>query len=198
MPSRAALVIQTRWATASIEVVKMRKVIRLLMVFGMRKTSQFVPIAVFVAATAVGSAVAADIPKEGTYDFTSCWSGVSSVIAFSKTHSAISYEFTGASRSNPPGGLGHKNTFRCVGVNYSFGGKAGGTTVCEAVDPEGDKRLTYFFFQGVNVVREQIAGTGKYDGMTMSGAVQPLGPFPVIKPGTFQDCNDQTGTYKLK
>jgi hypothetical protein len=25
-----------------------------------------------------------------------------------------------------------------------------------------------------------------------------LGPFPVIKAGTFQDCNHQTGTYKLK
>jgi hypothetical protein len=25
-----------------------------------------------------------------------------------------------------------------------------------------------------------------------------LGPFPVIKAGTLQDCNHQTGTYKLK
>ncbi len=28
------------------------------------------------------------LPKEGNYDFTSCWSGVSNAIAFSKTHSA--------------------------------------------------------------------------------------------------------------
>ena len=31
-----------------------------------------------------------------------------------------------------------------------------------------------------------------------AGTVQPLGPFPAIKAGTFQDCNHQTGTYKLK
>jgi len=32
----------------------------------------------------------------------------------------------------------------------------------------------------------------------MSVTAQGLGPFPMIKPGTFQGCNHQTGTYKLK
>ena len=48
------------------------------------------------------------------------------------------------------------------------------------------------------VTREFVAGTGKYEGMETSGTVEPLGPFPVIKAGTIQDCNHQTGTYKLK
>jgi hypothetical protein len=34
--------------------------------------------------------------------------------------------------------------------------------------------------------------------MQMSGTFAALGPFPLIKPGTFQTCNRQTGTYKLK
>ncbi len=34
--------------------------------------------------------------------------------------------------------------------------------------------------------------------MKVTGTVHPLGPFPVVKAGTFQDCNHQTGTYKLK
>jgi hypothetical protein len=34
--------------------------------------------------------------------------------------------------------------------------------------------------------------------MVRTTAVQLMGPFPVIKPGTFQNCNRQTGTYKLK
>ena len=34
--------------------------------------------------------------------------------------------------------------------------------------------------------------------MVTNGTIEPLGPFPVIKAGTFQDCNRQTGTYKLK
>ena len=173
----------------------MKTLVRLVVVLGVAAAA-FVA---FLVVTAVGSAFAADLPKEGSYDFTSCWSGVSNLVDFSKTHSAFSYEMTGSSRSNPPGGLGDKHTFRCVGMNRSFDGRAGGTAVCEAVDPDGDKRLTYFSFEGPNTVREQVAGTGKYEGMVMSSsAVQLLGPFPVIKPGTFQDCNRQTGTYKFK
>jgi hypothetical protein len=34
--------------------------------------------------------------------------------------------------------------------------------------------------------------------MVASGMVEALGPFPAIKPGTFQGCNHQSGTYKLK
>lgn len=153
---------------------------------------------VATALAAASPALAADPPKEGTYDVTSCWSGVSTMIEFSKTHTAISYEMTGTSRSNPPGGMFDKVTFRCVGVNHSFAGKVGGTTVCESVDKDGHKYLGYYSNQGGKLVREEVAGTGKYEGMVRTAAVQPLGPFPVIKPGTFQNCNRQTGTYKMK
>jgi len=151
------------------------------------------------ALTVAGAATAQTLPKEGSYDFTSCWSGVSNLISFSKTHLAFSYEMTGTSRSNPPGGFADKNTFRCVGTNASMDGKNTGIAICEGIDPGGDKRLTYFsFMSDGKVVRETVAGTGKYEGMTTSGTVKGLGPFPVIKAGTFQDCNHQTGTYKLK
>lgn len=155
----------------------------------------------FIAATAVGSASAADLPKEGSYDFTGCWSGASNVIAFSKTHSAFTYEMTGTTRSNPPGGFGDKRSFRCIGIGTSFGGKSTNNTVCESVgmDSDADKILTSFSLASDGkVTREVVAGTGKYEGLVTSGTVQPLGPFPVMKPGTFQDCNRQTGTYKLK
>lgn len=170
------------------------RLFRVLIVFGL----YIAWTALLTAADPLGVAFAADIPKEGRYDYTSCWSGVASLVEFSKTHSASNFEMTGTSRSNPPGGLGDKNSFRCVGLNYSFDGKSGGTVVCEAVDHEGDKRLTHFYFGEGRVVREQVAGTGKYDSMVISGSVRPLGPFPVIKPGMFQDCNSQTGTYKMK
>jgi hypothetical protein len=143
--------------------------------------------------------IAADLPKEGRYEYHACWSGVSNLIEFSKTNSAYSYEMMGTTRSNPPGGMFDKNTFRCVGLNASLEGKNTGSTVCEAIDPDGDKRLTYFSIAtDGKVTREVVSGTGKYAGMVSSGTVQPLGPFPNIKPGTFQDCNYQTGTYKLK
>ena len=91
-----------------------------------------------------------------------------------------------------------KSTFRCVGMNASFDGKNTGSNVCEAIDVDGDKRLTYFSTADGKVTRTIVAGTGKYEGMVTTGTVEQLGPFPAIKDGTFQDCNHQTGTYKLK
>ena len=148
----------------------------------------------------LGSAVvlAADYPKEGKYDFTSCWAGTSSPIAFSKTHFANNIEFTGSSRSNPSGGFGDMTSFRCVGTIYGFAGKPSGTVVCESVDRDGDKALSHYAVEGGESKRTAIVGTGKYDGMVSSGTTQALGPFPTIKAGTFQNCNRQTGTYKLK
>lgn len=144
-------------------------------------------------------ASATEFPKEGSYDYTACWSGVNNTITFSKTYTASSYEITGTTRSNSPGGMFDKNTFRCVGMNASLDGKARGSTVCEAIDTDGDKRLAFFAVgSDGKVTRETITGTGKYEGMVATGTVQPLGPFPILKEGTIQNCNHQTGTYKLK
>ena len=90
------------------------------------------------------SAFAGELPKEGSYDFTSCNSGVTSVIAFSKTHTGSSYELTGTNRSNPPGGLFDKSTFRCVGMSASLDGKSTGSSLCESIHRDGDKRLAHF------------------------------------------------------
>ena len=154
-------------------------------------------LALLIVASPV-SAFAAEVPKEGSYDYTSCWSGVNNVITFSKTHTASSFEMTGTNRSNPPGGIFDKNTFRCVGMNASLDGKITGSNVCETIDVDGDKRLSYFSTGDGKTTRTNLAGTGKYEGMVMVGTVEPLGSFPVIKDGMFQSCNHQTGTYKLK
>lgn len=144
------------------------------------------------------SAAAAALPKEGSYDYTACWSGTSNEINFSKTHTATSYEMMGTVISTAAGGLFDKGTFRCVGMNTSFAGKSGGGNVCESIDADGDKRLVRFSIESDGkVVRESVVGTGKYEGMVTTGTVALIGPFPVIKPGTFQQCNHQKGTYKI-
>jgi hypothetical protein len=149
--------------------------------------------------TSAPSAFAAELPKEGRYDITACWSGANNAVTFSKTHTATSYEITGTVRSNTPGGMFDKGTFRCVGMDASLGGKNTQSTVCEATDADGNKRLTYFSLgSDGKLTREFVVGTGKYEGMVTAGTVEPLGPFPVAKVGTVQDCNHQTGTYKLK
>ena len=151
------------------------------------------------ASTVAGSAVAQTLPKEGSYDFTACLSGTASPIAFSKTHFGFSYEAMGTIRSTPSGGMMDNSTFRCVGMNASLGGKNSQNTLCEAVDRDGDKLLAYLTIgSDGKVTREVLSGTGKFEGLQMSGIMVPLGTFPTIKPGTFQNCNHQTGTYRMK
>jgi hypothetical protein len=161
-------------------------------------TPSFARLASCAALTLAGAAIAAPLPKEGRYDYTACNIGVASRIDFSKTHWAYSLEQTGVVLSNPPGGMFDQNTSRCVGLVTSFDGKVSSSTVCEAVDPDGDKRLSTFSRQGDKLVREQVAGTGKYEGMVSTGTGDVMPAFPTIKPGTFQNCNRQTGTYKMK
>ena len=166
----------------------------------MKRKARIVPIVAIIAVSAVGSALAADVPKEGTFDYTSCFSGESKLISFSNTYSAYSYEMIGTNRSNQPGSIFDKRTFRCVGMNTSFAGRVTANTVCEAVDSDGYKTLSYYS-RGSDgkETREIVLGTGKFDGMVRSGVkVEPLGPFPIIKAGTFQNCSRETGTYKLK
>jgi hypothetical protein len=152
------------------------------------------------AFTVAGSAVAQTPPKEGRYDFNSCYSGVMTPIAFSKAYGAFTYEMTGATMSNPPGGMFDKLAFRCIGYGTGFEGKNTNNNVCEATDKDGDKMFAKFFLDsdGVTSRREVLAGTGKYEGIVSSGTAVTFGPFPTAKVGTFQNCNHQTGTYKLK
>jgi hypothetical protein len=136
--------------------------------------------------------------REGNYDFTACWSGTSNMMSFSKTHTAATFEFTGTTRSNIPGSIFDKNTFRCIGFTVTLDGKTSGSNTCESVDKDGDKRMSLFTSADGKTTRETVAGTGKFDGMTTTTVVTPLGPFPELKVGAFQNCNQQTGTYKLK
>jgi hypothetical protein len=90
--------------------------------------------------------------------------------------------------------------FHCVGLNVLEPGKAPiGPSGCVTVDKDGDKIYARFTPTGPGeFARETVAGTGKYEGITMIGKTVALAPAPSAKPGTFQSCNRQTGTYKLK
>ena len=167
---------------------------------GLNLKLQFANAGLIAVLSVAGSAAAQTLPKQGGYDFVSCWSGISNVVQFSRTDSVMNYEMTGANHSNPPGGLLDKTTFRCVGLQAWEGGKASGLTVCEMIDQDGDKRISRFSLtiDGKMIPQPNTEGTGKYEDMEMNGSVEALGPFPEVKPGTHQDCNHQTGTYKMK
>ena len=145
-----------------------------------------------------GQAAAADLPKEGTYDITSCWAGSSNSINFSQTHNAVSYEIVGTTRSNPPGGFLDMTSFRCVGFSGTIEGKSSGMNFCEGIDKDGDKILARNVSEGPKNKADALAGTGKYEGIVRIGEAESLGVFPAPKPGSSQGCNHGTGTYKMK
>lgn len=152
-----------------------------------------------VATAALLDAQAAEIPKSGNFDYIACWTNTSATVSFSKNHSATTYELVGIIKSNIPGDLFDNTTFRCIGHSTNFEGKQTNSNVCESVDPGGDKRLSQFVLAEDGVTRRiQVAGTGKFDGMTQETKVSGNTVGPVVKPGTTQSCNRQTGTYTLK
>ena len=48
------------------------------------------------------------------------------------------------------------------------------------------------------IVREEVAGTGMYEGLVTTGTVKELVPTKEIQPGVTTYCNQLTGTYKMK
>lgn len=151
-----------------------------------------------VAFAMAGTAFAADMQKAGTYDFTDCWGGTSKTVALSKKNAGFTYELSGKTLSNPPGTMFDQHSFHCIGMGTVLAGKLKQTTICEAVDPAGNKALTLFRRDGKRVTRTLLEGTGLYKNMISAGVVRRLGKTGHIQPGTSQGCDRQTGTYKMK
>jgi hypothetical protein len=157
-------------------------------------------LAITALIAAIGPASAAELPKEGKYDFSDC--GVATGlygIEFSKTNSASSYEYVGTNRSNPPGGMFDMTSFKCVGLNTTINARQSATGVCEVLDKDGDKILIRYDTDAQGKLNESaIAGTGKYEGIISRSTTAELTEAPLAKPGSFQICLHETGTYKLK
>ena len=123
------------------------------------------------------SAFAAELPKEGSYDFNSCWSGVNNAITFSKTYAASTFEMTGTTRSNPPGGMFDKSTFRCVGLMPRLTGRSQRPTYSRQSTWTATSDLLSFSNVDGKITRTNVAGTGKYEGIVTAGTVELLGRF---------------------
>ncbi len=157
--------------------------------------------AVLIAAASGSFAAAAEVPSEGTYNYTTCFTRNVTHLQHSSTKSAWSYNETGTAISDPPGGMFDGDQVQCVGMTADLDGNRYGGSACIAVAKDGASRLTRFWYDAEGKFqRETVGGTGKYDGMVTAGTVQPVKAPAEIKPGTqtVEYCNRNVGTYKLK
>lgn len=143
-------------------------------------------------------AIAADLPKEGSYDVLACFTQTISRLRFDNAHRAWSYEETATATGTTPGGLFDGDKVRCVGFGAIDDGKRSGTAYCEGIAPNGDTRLTRFWYDAEGKVqRAEIAGTGRYQGLVTVGTVRPEGAPEEKVPGTVTYCNRLQGTYRM-
>ena len=158
-----------------------------------------ISVATCIAATSSGIAFAADLPKEGSYDVKACFTRNIARIAFSDTYSAYSYNETATAVSLSPGGMFDGDSVRCVGTVAISDGKRMNLSICEGVAKNGAKRLTRFQYGADGkIVREEVAGTGMYEGLVTTGTVKDVVPTTEIQPGVTSYCNQLTGTYRIK
>ena len=161
--------------------------------------SNLIRAAALLAITSAGCALAADLPKEGTYDYKACFTRNIARIAFSDAHRAYSYNETATAVSTTPGGMFDGDTVRCVGTVSISNGKTTNLSICEGIAKNGAKRLTRFQYGADGkLVREEVAGTGMYEGLVTTGTVKEVVPTTEIQPGVTTFCNQATGTYKMK
>ena len=151
-----------------------------------------------LAVCAATAAASQQLPKEGKFAFRGCYSGASKFVILSKTHIAYSYEFAGEDMADTPGTLFDHASFQCEGSGARFGKERVGLTVCLYVDPDGDKDIARFTLRDGKWHRQDVAGTGKFDGIVIHADMKNLGPFPRMKPEMFQNCDHVEGTYELK
>jgi hypothetical protein len=158
-----------------------------------------ISVATLIAATSSSPGFAADLPKEGSYDYKACFTRNITRIDFSDAHRAYSYNETATAVSTIPGGMFDGENVRCVGTVSISNGKRTNLSICEGVAKDGAKRLTRFQYGADGkLVREEIAGTGIYEGMITTGIAKEVEPSKEVQPGITTYCNQVTGTYKLK
>ena len=104
------------------------------------------PIGTLCAVALANLAVAADLPKEGKYDYTTCFTRTVTYVEYSPTQTAWSYRELGRSVSDPLGGMFEGDEVQCLGMTASLDGKRNGSTACVGIAKDGAKRFTRFWY----------------------------------------------------
>ena len=163
----------------------------------MKPTSPKIVVSVVLLSLIGTGNAAVSLPKEGPFDTNYCFSGTGQSIALNDNAVAGSYTQFATVQSNPPGGAFDQTASHCVGLFQTVNGKTMGNGYCDIVDADGDKYLMRYSGDDKGGKVEGIAGTGKYEGMTLQGEYRH-GNLPTTSSDRFYACNRFSGTYKLR
>jgi|SRR6185295_3908146 len=153
-----------------------------------------------IAYFSLSAAAAADaLPKEGRLEFNFCFAGTVQHSEISPQLAVGSFSSLAALHTTPPGGPFDLQGAHCIGTYTISAGRHWGSGYCIHVDSDGDKWLQKWEagadFSGT---WKAEGGSGKYAGMQASGAFKPIGSVAAAMPNSVQQCNRNSGTYKLK
>jgi hypothetical protein len=148
------------------------------------------------------SAVAADLPKEGTFSGTYTATGTYKTTKIGDRRALQSFDENGVQVTN---GFADHTTFHCWGLQEAADGEAVEQGFCVATDPSGDLFATKFTLDrhklgvsGRKGTASFIGGTGKFTGVTGTIAVVLHGAeFRPLVEGTYVSYVNIEGNYKL-
>jgi len=154
------------------------------------------------AATAFGvAAMAADLPKEGTFSGTLTGHGTYRTLPIGKERVVLVYDVFAAAVSN---GLTDHMTWHCVGLGDYTKGVGHDHGYCVAADLSGDQLATDWVVgnhplgKDINGSFTITTGTGKFAGISGSGTTVDRGnEFPGPGEGAFITQVAVQGSYKL-
>ncbi len=140
-----------------------------------------------------GSALAGDLPKQGTHSYSWTFSGPYEVIQVGEDEWAWVAHYTMASWNDAGEGLFHNMSGDCIGVG--LGEEESG--YCTYVDADGD--MIFEAWQGTGAgtgTDTLLGGTGKYVGLQGTAEYEYV-YFPDNPEGTFLGKGHSEGSYTL-
>jgi len=142
-----------------------------------------------------GSAMAADLPKEGTVDTSLCFGGPMHLIAAAPGERLGSYVVKGGTSAGSP--AFDSMAVECTGIFEARAGATQSKGYCVFRDVSGDTIHGTDAITPEGYVFEYLGGTGKFKGISGSGRIERVGTL-ASEGDRMRGCRKMVGTYKFK
>lgn len=163
----------------------------------MRNVGRLAPLIAMLGAI---TASAADAPgrKEGAFEFNACYSGSVQTLSVNDRLNVRTTRIQGSTATATAGAPFDGQAVDCTVIAIVKDGVSDANGYCVQLDPDGDR----WMFKLVDTMRagqlEFVGGTGKYEGMTLSGQFRPRAKPLFMSAASVQLCQLMTGTFRLR